>query len=373
MSANPNYTYLQQQVKTDRVINLRGGTRSGKSYSIIYFIIDLCVKYKGLEIDIVRDTFTALNATAWFDFKKVLISHGIYKEYFHNKSEKTYWLYGNLISYYGADNEEKIHGRSRDILWLNEANYISKDVVDQIYPRTRFRIINDYNPALPDGHWLEDYERDFGYLKTTYKDNIEYLTDGQISEIERRMTNPYWWKVYGLGEKAVPEGVIITNWERGSFDLSLPYINAMDFGFTNDPTTHGKVAVDDKRKIIYVKENFFGQGLSTGQIIDLMRPYKDVLTVADSAEPRLIEEIRRAGIPIEACEKGPDSVRSGLNAMIDYLIIVDDSPNIEKELNLYKWNDKKSGIPVDANNHRVDWMRYGFTKLRYTLDARTKW
>ena len=372
MAASNNYIYLKSKIPDNRAVLLQGGTRSGKTYAIIYYLIDLCRKHSGLEIDIVRDTFTALNATAWKDFKKVLIDLNLYHDWHHNKSQHYYTLNGNIISYYGADNPEKIHGRTRDILWLNEPQYVPEEVVDQLFPRTKHRVILDFNPALTPDHWLLPLIDKYGVLKTTYKDN-PFLTKGQIEEIESRAKNKYWWSVYGLGERATPEGVIFTEWERGAFDTSLPYIQAMDFGFTNDPTTHGKIAVDTKKKLIYVKEHFFGVGMSTGQIIDALHPYKNVLTVADSAEPRLIEEIRRAGIMIEPCQKGPDSVRSGINKMLDFKIIVDDSPEIEKELNLYRWNDKRSGIPVDAYNHRIDWMRYGVTKLIYTFDARTRW
>ena len=122
MKANPNFTFLHQKIDSERIILLQGGTRSGKTFAVIYFIIDLCRLYTSLEIDIVRDTFTALKATAWKDFKDVLIECNIYNEKYHNKTDHTYTLNGNLISYYGADTPDKIHGRSRDILWINEAH-----------------------------------------------------------------------------------------------------------------------------------------------------------------------------------------------------------------------------------------------------------
>ncbi len=127
---------------------LQGGTRSAKTYSTIYFIIWLCENYSGFEIDIVRDTFTALKATAWKDFMDVLIKTNIYNVLNHNKSDHTYNLNGNTISYYGADTPDKIHGRSRDILWINEAHQFPQETIDQLFPRTRYRIIADYNPAL---------------------------------------------------------------------------------------------------------------------------------------------------------------------------------------------------------------------------------
>ena len=134
MKANPNFTYLRESVPKNRFTLLQGSTRSGKTYSICYYIIDLCRNYKGIEIDIVRDTFTALRATIWKDFENILKEHGIYSDKNHNKTEHSYNLFGNTISYYGCDNPEKVHGRSRDILILNEGNQISKDIIDQLFP-----------------------------------------------------------------------------------------------------------------------------------------------------------------------------------------------------------------------------------------------
>ena len=158
MRANPNYTHLKKHVPEDRVTLLQGGTRSGKTFSVIYYIIWLCKENRsaGIEIDIVRDTFTALKATAWKDFKQVLIEHGLYNSEDHNKTDHIYNLFGNYISYYGADNPHKIHGRSRDLLWVNEAHQFPQETVDQLFPRTRHRIICDYNPAIGDDHWLDE-------------------------------------------------------------------------------------------------------------------------------------------------------------------------------------------------------------------------
>ena len=146
-------------VDNNRVTLLQGGTRSGKTYSIAYYLIYFCNKHKnaGLEIDICRDTYTALKSTAWKDFKDILISHNLYNSENHNKTDHIYNLYGNNINYYGADTPAKIHGRSRDILWVNECQLFPVDTINQIFPRTRHRIIGDYNPALPVEHWLDYY------------------------------------------------------------------------------------------------------------------------------------------------------------------------------------------------------------------------
>ena len=333
---------------------MQGGTRSAKTYSTIYFIIWLCENYSGFEIDIVRDTFTALKATAWKDFMDVLIATGLYNTVNHNKSDHTYNLNGNTISYYGADTPDKIHGRSRDILWINEAHQFPQETIDQLFPRTRYRIIADYNPALGLEHWLDPYIEKHPPLVTTYKDN-PFLTQSQIEDIESRKSNQYWWTIYGSGERANRQGAIFTNWTQGEFDTSLPYVYGQDYGFSVDPTTLVKVAVDDKKKIIYADEKFYSTvGMGTNEIFEANKQATkpNELIIADSAEPRLIDDLRRKGTNIIPCEKGAGSVSAGITKMQDYkIVITPTSHNLRKELSNYIWNDKKAGIPVDAFNH----------------------
>ena len=188
--ANPNFTFLKEKVPNQRFTLLQGGTRSGKTFSTIYYFVWLCNNYSGLEIDIVRDTFTALKSTVWKDFKQVLVKHNLYNPANHNKTDKFYNLNGNIISYYGADDPGKIHGRARDFLWINEANQLDEETVDQLFPRTRHRIIADYNPAMPTEHWLDSYINEYPPCITTYKDN-PYLTAEQIRDIERKKSNDY--------------------------------------------------------------------------------------------------------------------------------------------------------------------------------------
>ena len=333
---------------------MQGGTRSAKTYSTIFYLIWLCENYSGFEIDIVRDTFTALKATAWKDFMDVLIKTNIYNVLNHNKSDHTYNLNGNTISYYGADTPDKIHGRSRDILWINEAHQFPQETIDQLFPRTRYRIIADYNPALGLEHWLDPYIEKHPPLVTTYKDN-PFLTQSQIEDIESRKSNQYWWTIYGSGERANRQGAIFTNWTHGEFDNSLPYVYGQDYGFSVDPTTLVKVAVDEKKKIIYADEKFYSTvGMGTNEIFEANKQATkpNELIIADSAEPRLIDDLRRKGTNIIPCEKGAGSVSAGITKMQDYqIVITPTSHNLRKELSNYIWNDKKAGIPVDAFNH----------------------
>ena len=367
MIVNPNFDYLHEKINEQRIILLQGGTRSGKTYANIYFLIDYCLMYTGMEIDLVRDTFTALKATAWKDFKDVLLSLNLYHDKFHNKTNHTYELKGNTISYYGADTPDKIHGRSRDILWINEAHQFPQETIDQLFPRTRYRIIADYNPALGLEHWLDNYIEKYPPLITTYKDN-PHLTPDQLADIESRKGDKYWWSVYGAGIRANREGLIFEGWQIGEFDNSLPYCYGQDFGFSKDPTTLIKVAADKRKKILYCHEEYFNaNGLNTAEIFKLNKEYikrPSDLIVADSAEPRLISEVKKLGLNIINTKKFDGSVLYGVNKMQEYTIIISaESRNLQKEFSSYVWNDKRAGIPIDKNNHGIDAVRYAFLHL----------
>ncbi len=368
MRANPNFTYLKKNVPAQRVTLLQGGTRSGKTYSIIYYIIWLCREYEdaGMEIDIVRDTYTALNSTAWHDFKNVLKAHDLYRSDYHSKTEHSYSLYGNRINYYGADTPSKIHGRSRDILWVNEAHQMDGEVIDQIFPRTRYRVICDFNPALPLEHWLDRYLLKYPPLITTYKDN-PHLTADQIADIEDKRSNAYWWKVYGTGERTAPVGAIFSNWKVGEYQEHNTVAYGQDYGFRNDPNVLEAVSIDKANKRIYVKELFREVELSTHQLYELNLHHagSQALIVGDSAEPRLIHELRDKGLNIVEAEKGQGSVTAGISLMWDYEIIVDpESKELINEFTNYSWIDKTNkSVPMDKFNHGIDAIRYIVYKL----------
>ena len=323
------------------------------------------MNFQSIEIDICRDTFTSLRSTVYKEFQEVLRAYKI--NFDINKSENIIKLNGNTITFYGLDNDEKIHGRERDIIWINEINQIKEEVYDQIAPRTRHRILGDFNPRLGRKHWLDQYIRKYPPLITTYKDN-PFLTDAQVQDIESKRDNKYWWSIYGKGERAIIEGAIFTNWEVGSFDESLQYIYGQDFGFNPDPTTLVKVAVCNKRKHIYLKECYFnGNQLTTEEIYQLNKAHisrNNDLIIADSAEPRLIFEVAAKGLNVQKAVKGPNSVLYGLSKMLEYkIIITPESDNLIDELSNYIWNDKKAGLPIDKYNHGIDAMRYAFIRL----------
>lgn len=205
---------------------------------------------------------------------------------------------------------------------------------------------------------------DICHIHTTYHNNIDHIPNDYLNQIERiKIENPEKYRHIILGgwiENV--EGAIFTKWEIGKFDKSLPYGYGLDFGFFPDPDACVKVAIDNKKKLIYLDEIFYlnNQGLndlreSLSRSID-----KDKLIAADSAEIRLINDLR-ASFNIKAINKPPNSVIDNIKLIKDYkLIVTESSQNLIKELNNYCWHDKKSNTPIDNYNHLLDAMRYYF-------------
>jgi phage terminase large subunit len=179
---------------------------------------------------------------------------------------------------------------------------------------------------------------------------------------DMKITNPSKYNHVVMGgwlDKA--EGVVFTNWSIGEFDVNLPSSYGADFGFSIDPSTLIEVAIDKAKKKIYVKELLYKPKMTTSEIatVYLNTVKKYGLIIADSAEPRLIEELKRYGFNIQATEKGPGSISAGIALIQDYEIIVDsESFNIIKELNNYVYSDRKSKLFVDDWNHAIDPIRY---------------
>lgn len=237
------------------------------------------------------------------------------------------------------------------------------------------RVILILNPTTKE-HWI--YQRffeskgvepgftgtvgDVTYIHTTYLDNLDNLDSSFLNIIEQmKVENPSKFEHQILGgwlSKA--EGVVFNNWTVGEFNNDLPYLFGQDFGFSIDPTALVQVAIDKNHKKIYLREMYYKPKLVTSEIAELNKQYaNNTLIIADSAEPRLIEELAARGINIKPTEKGQGSVSAGIALMQDYQIVVSpDSLNIAKELNNYAWSDKKSGVPIDAWNHAIDAARY---------------
>lgn len=220
---------------------------------------------------------------------------------------------------------------------------------------------------------------DVEHIHTTYLDNENHLNEEFLNEVnsikikhdslpeDKKNTSKYAYKIIGRwSDKA--EGVIFENWKEGEFDNSLPYGYGQDYGFSIDPTTLIKMAVDKTHKRCYWHEEYYSaKSLGTEEILEVNKSRiarRNDLIVGDSAEKRLISDLKKKGLNIKECKKGPGSVSAGITAMLDYEhIITPESTNIKHEFNNYVWSDKKANIPEDDNNHAIDGGRYIFVEL----------
>lgn len=379
---------------------LEGGSRSNKTWGGLDFLVWYAKRNIGKQISIIRQTYNSFKNTLFLDFNRRFPDFGIKSPTAYVKECQTFSLLGNRVNLIGADgaskSEDKAHGAGSDIAWFNEPMFISQDFFDQTDMRCREFVWFDYNPVATK-HWIYDsYVKrdDIAFLKTTMLDNpwispkerMKILSynpfhpeDSHLPEEERRphptnieqgTADLYKWHVYGEGKRSQQEGCIITNWKREPFDLSLPFLWAMDFGFTTDPTTLVKLAVDGSK--LYARGYLYEPEMTTGDIIKFLEKTiknKDDIIIADNAEPRMIRELQEAGFNVFPCVKGPDSVRKGIDNLKEMQLIVDineESDQIENEINNYVWLKDKSNVPIDKYNHYIDPIRYGNDELKNT-------
>jgi phage terminase large subunit len=362
-----NIVYKHLVNSDKKIVVEQGGTRSGKTYNILLFIIfHYCTHNTNKIITICRKTFPSLRATVLRDFLQILNHYQVYRDEYHNKSSSEYNLFGNLIEFTSLDQSQKIRGRKRDLLFINEGNELYWEDWQQLIFRTQERIILDFNPS-DEYHWIYDNvitRKDCAFYKTTYLDN-PFLEDVIRDEIERlKETDDQYWQIYGLGERASSINTIFKYAEVNKIPDDAKLISyGMDFGYSNDPTTLVSVFVMEHN--LYIKEHLYRTQMTT-QDINIFLREQNLLTnpiYADSAEPRLIAELRRMGHNIFPSLKGKDSINAGIDLLKRYkLHITSDSNNAIQEFRNYKWKEDKSGrlinIPEDKHNHIIDPCRY---------------
>jgi phage terminase large subunit len=366
ITTNKIYTHLDNSTK--RITIEQGGSRSGKTYNILMWLIfAYSDRNNGKTITICRKTFPALRASSMRDFFDILKKYDIYKESNHNKSNSEYLLNNNLFEFISLDQPQKVRGRKRDVLYINEANELYFEDWQQLILRTTDKAILDYNPS-DEFHFIYDKIKprdDAEFFITTYKDN-PFLDIETVNEIERlRDVDDNYWKIYGLGQIGSSQALIFRINECNSIPPEAKFLSyGMDFGFTNDPTT--LVAIYQQGDNIYLKELLYQTGLTNRDIDEKLKFHsverKEIF--ADSAEPKSIEELYRMGWNVKPATKGQGSVNIGIDMMKRYqLYVTKDSVNMIKEFRNYKWQEDKNGnvlnTPVDMFNHTIDAIRYG--------------
>jgi phage terminase large subunit len=347
-----------------------GGSSAGKTYGIIPILVNYCAKEPLKEVSIVAESVPHLKRGAMKDFKKIMQETGRWNFGGWNATDFKYvFRNGSYIEFFSADDDSKLRGARRDILYMNEANNMSFHAFTELAMRTKESIYLDWNPVSEfwfDTELKNDDNVDFIVL--TYKDN-EAAPQAAIDFIERAKekgkTSSYWenwYKVYGLGQVGSLEGVIFTNWKTiDTIPKDAEYLgNGLDFGYSNDPTAI--VDFYDWNGQIIWHERAYQKGLLNSQIANILSQ-NNLITIAESAEPKSIAEIKLYGLKIIPTEKGPDSIQFGINLIQqrDFLV-TKESLNLIKELRGYTWRTDKTGkslnVPIDDFNHAIDAARY---------------
>ena len=370
-----------------RFFVITGGRGSGKSFEVGRFASLLSFN-KGHKILFTRQTMTSAHLSIIPEFQEKIDLLKLNGCFSINRGEIVNTISNSDIIFKGlktssGDQTAALKSLQGVTTWiLDEAEELVDEVVfDKINLSIRQkgvqnRVILILNPSTKE-HWI--YKRFFEdagvkegftgvknnttYIHSTYLDNIDNLDESFLNEIDRiKRTNPtkYHHVINGAWlDKA--EGVVFTNWSYGKFNPdNLQSSFGQDFGFSIDPTTLIEVAIDKTKRKIYVKECLYKPKLTTTGIAQINLAYANRnLIIADSAEPRLITELKSKGCNIKGTEKGPGSISAGIALMQDYEIIVEpNSVNIAKEMNNYVYADKGSKLYVDNFNHAIDAIRY---------------
>jgi phage terminase large subunit len=352
-----------------RVKIIQGGTSAGKTYGIIPILITKASTYANQEISIVAESIPHLRRGALKDFLRIMKSTNRFFEHRFNKSLLRYeFANGSVIEFFSADDSSKLRGARRDILYINECNNVNFESYNELSIRTKKEVYLDFNPA--NEFWVHTElkgEMDSDFLILTYKDN-EALDERIVKEIEKNRdkaaTSAYWanwWRVYGLGEIGMLEGVIFSNWKIiNTIPIEAKLVGiGLDFGYTNDPTAIIEVYNYNSQRI--VNELKYQTGMLNSDIAKELP--KNVVVYADSSEPKSIDEIRRYGITIKGVTKGKDSINYGIDVMQqqEYLV-TSQSTNLIKELRAYCWDQDKTGKqlnkPQGKQDHGIDALRY---------------
>lgn len=354
-----------------RIISNCGGARSSKTFSTLQLLYIIALNTNNLKISIVAEVYPVLKRGVISDMKKILEKENYIGVESFNKSDNIItFTSGSTIEFFSADQPSKALGSQRDILFLNEANHIEKEIIDQLMIRTSKTIFIDYNPS---NSWYIDELRlrnDFIEFHSTYKNN-NFLTEEQIREIESKKNDKRFWSVYGLGLFAAGDGVVFPEFEIVDNHEFITPTYGMDFGFI-DPTTLVKVEiVGDK---IYVDEMLYKSRLSVDEIVKYMTDIKRNETiVADNAEPQIIQYIFKKGYNIKPTVKGKNSIMEGIKLISDYKICVTKrSLHLIEELRNYCYETDLNGNyldkPVDKFNHALDALRYAISFLRTNIN-----
>ncbi|WP_108823633.1 PBSX family phage terminase large subunit [Dysgonomonas sp. Marseille-P4361] len=349
------------------VVN-KGSTRSSKTYSLLQLLYTIArCSARPLTISIVSESMPHLKKGCIRDFREMLMQEGLWNVRDWNATDKIYKVENSIIEFFSVDNAGKVHGPSRDILYVNECINIDYETYRQLAIRTTDTIFLDCNPSFE--FWLDEKvlsrPNEACLIHSTYRDN-QYLSAAQIKEIESNRHDAEWWRVYGEGLTGMPQGLVVRNWDIVE-SLPSEYKKrwlGIDFGFTNDPSAIVDIRLHEGE--LWIDELLYSKGFDNPMIAQVLESQgipRNTPIVADSAEPKSIREIAALGWQVEPAQKGRDSIATGIAILNRYAKhVTRRSKNIINEYRNYRWMTDSFGnptnTPIDKYNHSIDAQRY---------------
>ena len=363
--------YYANANSTKRCKINQGGTSSGKTYSIMQLLMVRAMETNNQIITVVGQDIPNLKKGAYRDAKTIRNNSPELLVWFPkvNEGERLFQcINGSVIEFTSYKDAQDAKSGKRDYLFVNEANGVPFDIFWQLYMRTRKEVFIDYNPSAR--FWVHEKllnRHDVQLILSDHRQN-RFLSQEQHDMIEN-IEDDELWKVYARGATGAITGLVFP---RFNVVDALPpreewkmHVYCLDFGFTNDPTAlvhlvlaHGELWLD---------EMLYATGMTNPMIAERAKGYgltRNDVIIADSAEPKSIRELNSLGLNVEACVKGADSIKNGIDIMQRYVMnVTRQSTGLRRELLNYKWRVTKDGIttnePVDCFNHAIDAVRYG--------------
>ena len=349
-----------------------GGTSASKTISILLLLIHKAQTDKKPTLtSIVSESHPHLKRGVIRDFKNIMVAHNYWNDKLWNATDSLYrFETGSQIEFFSADSPDKLRGARRDRLFVNEANNIHFEAFEQLEVRTKEFVFLDWNPSTEFWYYtdVKTKRNDVEECTLTYLDN-EALDQQIVDSIEQRKNRKGWWQVYGLGQLGEVEGKIYKGWEIiDEIPKEARLVRrGLDFGYSNDPTAIVEVYKWNGAYIL--DEVMYRKGLSNKEIADiLLLDETDTLVIADSAEPKSIDEIRMHGVSIVGAKKGKDSVAYGIQLVQDEKILMTKrSAALIKEYRNYLWMSDKNGKilnkPEGGLDHALDAIRYAIMSM----------
>ena len=360
------------------IICNEGGSRSSKSYSVVQLLIHIANNKPNTRISCVSHSLPHIKRGVYRDFKGIMEQWNIWDEKDFRYTDFIYtFKNGSYIELFGLEDPDKAKGPARDILFVNEANLISKALFDQLLIRTTGQVFLDWNPA-DFVSWVYEVADNPNNkrIHSTYLNNISNLSESQVKNIEQYKDLPddFMWKVYGLGERGAAKELIYTQWKQYDQAPDGDVFYGLDFGYVH-PAALVKVAHHEGQN--YFEEIIYQSGLTLSDLSRLIKEkVPDRATIyADAAEPKSIEELYRQGFNIKPAVK---DVWAGIMKMKSYPINLHyNSQNLKREFQSYKWKkDKNDNVieePVKANDDAIDACRYAvythFNKPKFEVSV----